>query len=44
MVENLGRDFVRNFGAMIDLSNGLIKVRNPDRKNFKRPINRIITD
>ena len=27
----LGRDFVRNFDAMIDLNNGLIRIRNPDR-------------
>ena len=26
----LGRDFVRN--VMIDLNNGLIRIRNPDRK------------
>ena len=37
----LGRDFVRNFDVMIDLNNGLIRIRNPDRK---KPINRIITD
>ena len=41
---SLGRDFVRNFGVMIDLNNGLIRIRNPDRKYVKRPINRIITD
>ena len=40
----LGRDFVRNFDVMIDLNNGLIRIRNPDRKFVKRPINRIITD
>ena len=40
----LGRDFVRNFDVMIDLNNGLIRIRNLDRKNVKRPINRIITD
>ena len=40
----LGRDFVRNFDVMIDLNNGLIQIRNPDRKYVKRPINRIITD
>ena len=40
----LGRDFVRNFDVMIDLNNGLIRIRNPDRKYVKRPINRIITD
>ena len=40
----LGRDFVRNFDVMIDLNNGLIRIRNPDRKYVKRPINRIETD
>ena len=51
MVENLddsdqfilGRDFVRNFDVMIDLNNGLIWIRNPDRKYVKKPVNRIIT-
>ena len=40
----LGRDFVRNFDVMIDLNNGLIRIRNPDRKYVKRPINGIITE
>ena len=40
----LGSDFVRNFDVMIDLNNGLIRIRNPDRKYVKKPINRIITD
>ena len=40
----LGRDFVRNFDVMIDLSNGLIRIRNSDRKYVKKPINKIITD
>ena len=52
MVENLddsdqfilGLDFVRNFDVMIDWNNGLIRIGNTDRKNVKRPINRIITD
>ena len=52
MVENLddsdqfilGRDFVRNFDVMIDLNNGLIRIRNTDRKYIKKPVNRIITD
>ena len=30
-----GRDFVRNFDVMIDLNNGLIKIRNPYRKYVK---------
>ena len=29
---------------MIDLNNGLIRIRNPDRKFVKKTINRIITD
>ena len=29
---------------MIDLNNGLIRIRNPDRKYVKKPNNRIITD
>ena len=40
----LGKDFVRIFDVMIDLNNGLINNRNPDRKYVKKPINRIITD
>ena len=40
----LNRDFVRNFDILIDLNNGLIRIRNPDRKYVKRPINRIIAD
>ena len=40
----LGRDFARNFDVIIDLNNGLIGIRNPDRKYVKKPFNRIITD
>ena len=40
----LGRDFVRNFDVMIDLNNGLIRIRNLDRMYVMKPINRIITD
>ena len=40
----LGRDFVRNFVVMIELNNGLIRIRNPVRKYVKKPINGIITD
>ena len=40
----LGRGFVRNFDVMIDLNNGLINFRNPDRKYVRKPNNRIITD
>ena len=50
VVENLdnadqvlfGRDFVRKFDVMIDLNNGLISIRNPNRKYLKKPINIII--
>ena len=41
---HLGQRFCRNFDVMIDLNNGLIRIRNPDRKFAKKPINRIITD
>ena len=41
---NLGGDFVRNFDVMIDLNNGLIRIRNSDRKYVEKPIIRIITD
>ena len=40
----LGRGFVGNFDVMIDLINGLIRIRNPDRKEVMKPVNRIITD
>ena len=40
----LGGDFVRNFDVMIDLNNGLIGIRNPDRKFVKKPVNRTVTD
>ena len=40
----LRRDFARNFDLMIDLNNGKIRIRNPDRKYVKKPINRIIAD
>ena len=40
----LGRVFVRNFDVMINLNNGLIRIRNSDRKYVKKPINRILTD
>ena len=40
----LGGDFVRNFDVMIDLNNGPVRIRNPDRKYVKKSINRIITD
>ena len=37
----LGRDFIWNFDVMIDLNNGLIRIRSPDRKYVKRPANKI---
>ena len=40
----LGPDFVRNFEVFIDLNNGLIRIRNPDRKFVKRPVNSTISD
>ena len=40
----LDRDFVRIFDVMTDMNNGLIRIRDPDRKYVKKPINRIITD
>ena len=40
----LGRNFLRNFDVMIDLKNGLIRIRNPNWKYVKKPINRITTD
>ena len=40
----LGRDIVRKFDVMIDLNNGLMRIRNPDREYVKKPSNRIITD
>ena len=52
MVENLDdsdqfildRDFVGNFDVMIDLNNGLIRIRNPDLKYVKKPVIEIVTD
>ena len=40
----LGRDFVGSFDVMLDLNNGLIRIRNPGRKYVKKPVNRTITD
>ena len=37
----LGRDFVRNFDVTIDLNDGLIRIKDPDRKYEKRPLNKI---
>ena len=40
----LSGNFVRNFDVTIDLNNGLIRIRNPNGKYVKRPVNRTITD
>ena len=37
-----GRDFVRNFDATIDLSDGLIRIQDPERKYEKKPLNKIL--
>ena len=34
----LGRDFVRNFNVTIDLNDGLIRIKDPERKYEKKPI------
>ena len=39
-----GQRFCQEFLRDDCLNNGLIRIRNPDRKFFKKPINRIITD
>ena len=38
----LGRDFVRNFHVTIDLNDGLIKLKDPERKYEKKPLNKIL--
>ena len=38
----LGRDFVRNFDVTIDLKDGLIRIKDPERKYEKRPLNKIL--
>ena len=35
----LGRDFVRNVDVTIDLNDGLIRNKDPERKYEKKPIN-----
>ena len=37
----LGRDFVRNFDVTIDLNDGLIRIKDPERKYEKKPLNKI---
>ena len=38
----LGRDFVRNFDVTIDLNDGLIRIKDPERKYEKNPLNKIL--
>ena len=38
----LGRDFVRNFDVTIDLNDGLIRIKDPERKYENKPINKIL--
>ena len=38
----LGRDFVRNFDATIDLNDGLIRIKTPERKYKKKLLNKIL--
>ena len=38
----LGRDFVRKFDVTIDLNDGLIRIKDPERKYEKKPINKIL--
>ena len=38
----LGRDFVRNFDVTIDLNDGLIRIKDPERKYEKRPLTKIL--
>ena len=35
-------DFVRNFHVTIDLNDGLIKIKDPERKYRKKPLNKIL--
>ena len=38
----LGRDFVRNFDVTIDLNDGLIRIKDQERKYEKKPLNKIL--
>ena len=38
----IGRDFVRNFDVTIDLNDGLIRTKDPERKYEKKPLNKIL--
>ena len=39
---NLGRDSVRNFDVNIDISDGLIRIKDTERKYEKKPVNKIL--
>ena len=39
---SLGKDFVRNFDVTIDLNDGLIRIKDPERKYEKKPLNKIL--
>ena len=38
----LGRDFVRNFDVTINLNDGLIRIKDPERMYEKKPLNKIL--
>ena len=38
----LRRDFVRNFDVTIDLNDGLIRIKDHERKYEKKPLNKIL--
>ena len=38
----LGRDFVRNFDVKFDLYDGLIRIKDPERKYEKKPVDEIL--
>ena len=38
----LGRYFARNFDVKIDLNDGLIRIKDPERKYEKKPLNKIL--
>ena len=40
----LDRDFIRNFGATIDLNNSIIRIRIPERKYVIKPVNLIMAN
>ena len=40
----LGRDFIRNFDVIIDLSNGMFRIRNPERKYVIKPVNLLMAN